>query len=334
MKKLNKILIPIAIVIAGLFIAGAVIYSTQDGFEFTSKKTEVLSSQEVAEKAISYINNNLLTGGTTATLLSVDEEGGLYKVRLKVGEREYNSYATKDGRFFFPEGFDLTAQSQTPGQTQGGTATTQGVSKSDKPDVKLFVMSYCPFGLQAQKMFLPVYNLLKDKAEMGVYFVNYIMHEKKEIDENLIQYCIQKEEKDKYYTYLNCFVKDGNSEKCLNEANIDKNKLNTCISETDQEYKVTQNYNDENSWLNGRFPKFDVHSDLNVEYGVQGSPTVVINNQQVEVSPRSPEKFKEVICQAFNSPPAECSQTLSNSAFNPGFGEGTNPSTGGGGCGQ
>lgn len=55
-------------------------------------------------------------------------------------------------------------------------------------------MSYCPYGLQAEKMFLPVYDLLKNKAEMGIYFVNYIMHDKKEIDENLREYCIQKEQ--------------------------------------------------------------------------------------------------------------------------------------------
>jgi len=159
------------------------------------------------------------------------------------------------------------------------------------------------------------------------------MHEKKEIDENLRQYCIQKEEKEKYYDYLSCFVKAGEFEKCLNEAKIDKEKMNSCISETDKEYKITQLYNDKSTWLSGRYPRFDVHTDLNEKYGVQGSPTVVINDKVVEVSSRSPEKFKEVICQAFNSPPEECSQTLSNTTFSPGFGLETGTSSGGG-CGQ
>ncbi|GAH99530.1 unnamed protein product [marine sediment metagenome] len=186
-KGFVKNLIPISIVIAGLLIAGAFIYTNQ-GKEITSG--EGLSSQEIAEKAINYINENILAEGSTASLLDVTEEGDIYKIQLKVGEREYESYATKDGKLLFPEGYNLES-SPASAQEEGSEATGE-ISKQDTPDVKVFVMSYCPYGLQAQKMFLPVYDLLKDEAEMGIYFVNYIMHEKKEIDENLRQYCIQK----------------------------------------------------------------------------------------------------------------------------------------------
>jgi hypothetical protein len=69
-------------------------------------------------------------------------------------------------------------------------------------------MSYCPFGTQAEKGILPVVNLLKDKIDFKVKFVNYAMHGKKEIDENNLQYCIQKEEPNKYNSYLTCFLKE------------------------------------------------------------------------------------------------------------------------------
>jgi hypothetical protein len=206
------------------------------------------------------------------------------------------------------------------------------VEKKDTPDVKLFIMSYCPYGLQAQKMFLPVYDLLKDKANMGIYFVNYAMHEKKEIDENLNQYCIQKNEKEKFSNYLSCFVQSGDSAKCLSQAGIDQTKLSSCISETDAQYKIYSQYNDKSTWLNGNFPKFDVNTDLNDKYGVQGSPTIVINDKIVNVSPRSPEKFKEAVCNAFNTAPAECSQTLSGDAAATGIGGGTDTSGSNGGC--
>ena len=325
LKDLNK-LIPILILVAGISIFGTYFYLTR----IKTPQEKFLSPQEAAQNAINYINENLLQKGVTASLADVVEENGLYKIRLKVGEKEFISYVTKDGKILFPEeGIDLEkkiAKEETP-------TSTQEIQKTDKPDVKLFVMAYCPYGLQMEKAYLPVYNLLKEKADMGIYFVNYIMHEKKEIDENLRQYCIQKEEKEKYYDYLSCFVKAGEFEKCLNEAKIDKEKMNSCISETDKEYKITQLYNDKSTWLSGRYPRFDVHTDLNEKYGVQGSPTVVINDKVVEVSSRSPEKFKEVICQAFNSPPEECSQTLSNTTFSPGFGLETGTSSGGG-CGQ
>ena len=332
LKNMQKLLIPISIIIAGILIAGAFVYINQAKIKTPISK-EGLSPQQIAEKAINYINANkdTLTGGSTASLLNVVEEESVYKIHLEVGGSEYDSYVTKDGKYLFPGGYNLeeTTKEEAPEEEE---AVSPETPKRDTPDVKLFVMSYCPYGLQAQKMFLPVYDLLKNEAEMGVYFVNYIMHEKKEIDENLRQYCIQVEEKEKYSDYLNCFVKDGNFEKCLSEANIDKAKLGTCISNTDNTYNITNQYNDKSTWLNGNFPKFDIHTDLNEKYGVRGSPTVVINDKVIEVSPRSPEKFKETVCQSFNSPPSECSQTLSNTAFSPGFGLETGSSSGGGQC--
>jgi hypothetical protein len=323
MVEKTKILIPIAIIIAGILIAGAVIYTNRG--KISQKFPEVLSSQVAAEKAIDFINKNLLQQGTTASLVSVIEENGLYKLKLKIGDKEYISYVSKDGKLLFPnEGVSLEEKPIA----QEEKKTAQEIEKRDRPDVKLFVMSYCPYGLQMEKAYLPVYNLLKDKAEMGVYFVDYIMHEKKEIDENLRQYCIQKDQREKYSNYLGCFVKDGDFEKCLFETGVDKDKMNSCISQTDQTFKITQSYNDKSTWLNGNFPKFDIYADLNEKYGVQGSPTVVINDVVANVE-RSPEKFKEAVCQAFNTPPAECSQKLPEEATSPGFGLNTGSSSSG-----
>lgn len=286
------------------------------------------SSDKIAKAAVTYINGNLLTNGMTASLVeSSKEENGLYKIKFKIGEQEFDSYISEDGKFLFPQGFDMEEKQEN---NQNQEQANQDIPKKERPDVKLFIMSYCPFGLQAEKMYLPVYDLLKDKADIGIYFVNYAMHDKKEIDENLRQYCIQEEQKEKYYSYLSCFVKEDNFEKCLGEAKIDKTKLNSCVSKTDSEFKITQQYNDKDSWLSGKFPKFDVHADLNEKYEVKGSPTVVINDKVVSVNPRSPEKFKEAICNAFDKAPSECSEILSNEAASSSFGD--SGSSGSGSC--
>jgi hypothetical protein len=47
---------------------------------------------------------------------------------------------------------------------------------------------------------------LSKVADINVKFVQYVMHEQKEADENVVQYCIQKNQKDKYVKYLNCFL--------------------------------------------------------------------------------------------------------------------------------
>ncbi len=300
-----------------------------DGFKkIPSFGSENFSSQEAGEKALNYINHNLLQGAT-ADLIAIEEERDLYKIKLKIGDQDFDSYITKDGKFLFPQGINLDEKITENPEGDNQENQSQEISKRDKPDLKLFAMSYCPFGLQAEKAFLPVYDLLKEKADMGIYFVDYAMHGKKEIDENLRQYCVQKEEKEKYSAYLNCFVKEDNFTKCLDEAKIDKTKLNSCISATDEEYSITAQYNDKDSWLNGRYPEFDVHGDLNEKYEVRGSPTFIINDKVVNINPRSPENLKKIVCQSFTTAPPGCSQTLSNDVASTGFGGGTSPSSSG-----
>ncbi len=294
----------------------------------------LVSAEEAAVEAVKYINANVLDAGMTASLVDVVTDGETYKFRIRIEDQEYTSYISKDGRYLFPNAYDMTTELTQP-VAGDDPSQVQEVVKAEKPDVKVFIMTYCPFGLQAQKMFLPVYDLLKDKADIGIYFVDYIMHEMPEIEENLRQYCIIKDQNEKYYDYLTCFVKDGSYDdnsifqSCLDEAKIDEKKLETCIASTDQEYKITELYNDKSTWLSGSYPIFNIHADLNDQYGVGGSPAVIINGVEVGISSRSPENFKNVVCEAFDSAPEECSQTLSDVAFTAGFGLAEGVSTGG-----
>jgi len=319
----------VAVIIVATVIAGALIY-------FSSQKEGLPLA---VEKAMDYITEAGKREGETVSLISWEKGNGFYKLNFKIGKKEYQSFVSEDGKYLFPYAIDLISEIA---KEESQTSVSQ-IEKRDRPEVKLFVMSYCPYGLQMEKAYLPVHALLKGKVDFGIYFVDYIMHGKKELEENLRQYCIQKEEKQKYDNYLSCFIKEGSYEKanifekCLAKAKIDEEKLENCLLETDREYKISSLYQDKSSWLNGRYPKFNVQSDLNEKYGVKGSPTLVINDSVIVQNPqycpqgnikclvvsdfdRSPEKFKEVICQSFQSSPAECTQTLSKEVFSPGFG--------------
>ena len=319
----NIIILVVAVLILG---GGALFYFTQNkGNQGQNNQTQQwLSDQEAAEKAITFLNENLLQEGREASLIAVVEESGMYKFTFTVTDdtNEYSLYITKDGKFLFADPLDLE-----PDTSQAGAETE--VETSDKPDVKLFVMSYCPYGLQAEKMYIPVYNLLGAKADMGIYFVDYIMHDKIEIDENLRQYCIQKEEIEKYSAYLSCFVKSGDYEECYTETGINTAVIDNCYFDTDVEFNITSLYNNQETWLGGAYPQFNIHQDLNEQYGIQGSPTIVINDAIASLSTRSPEAFKELVCSAFNNPPEECSQTLSTEVASTGFGGGTGSDSGG-----
>jgi len=193
-------------------------------------------------------------------------------------------------------------------------------NKSDKPKVELFVMSYCPFGTQAEKGILWAVNTLKDKIDFDVKFVNYAMHGKKEIDENNLQYCIQKTEPSKYNAYLTCFLKAWNSQECIKQAKLDMKKENACIENVKKQFKTEENFNNKASWISGQFPKYIVYDELNKKYGVQGSPTLVINGVKVQPANRSPQAYLQIICSAFTNPPAECQKQISNQAYDPMWG--------------
>jgi protein-disulfide isomerase len=217
---------------------------------------------------------------------------------------------------------DTGAQQQVP----------TNIPKSDKPKVELFVMSNCPYGLQMEKAYVPAYDLLKNKADMTVKFVSYIMHGKDELDENTRQYCAQEQDRDKYYAYLKCYASSQDSAGYMKLSGLNESKINSCVDKTNKKFAILDKYNDQTTWLSGRYPLYPIHEDLNNKYGVQGSPTLVINGVQVE-SGRTPEAIKSTICAAFNNPPSECSQTLALASPQPGFGTGTTQETVAAGCG-
>jgi protein-disulfide isomerase len=289
--------------------------------------TQSLSGQQVGEKVINYINQNLVQTGTKASLVSVKDMGSFYEIVTSYQGSQISVYASKDGTYLFLQAYNMTKSIQaetTQEQPQ------QEVPKTDRPEARVFVMSYCPYGLQFLKAYIPVIELLGNKADLYVNFVDYAMHGKKEVDENTRMYCIQKEQRDKFTSYLRCFVQSGDADKCIAEAKVDKTKLDACIQATDNQFNITGLYNDQSKWV-GNFPPYPIDSKLNDRYGVRGSPTFVLNGVEVSVN-RAAESIKQAICSAFKVQPAECSQNLSTQTESPGIGpigSGSQASSGG-----
>ncbi|MDP1538881.1 MAG: hypothetical protein Q8M00_02515 [bacterium] len=102
LEKDNKITIPLSIIVAGIIVAAAFIFVNQEKIKGLTVKE--LPAELVAEEAINYINDNLLAEGISVSLVDVSDAGSVYKIRLKIGEQEYESYVSKDGVFLFPEG--------------------------------------------------------------------------------------------------------------------------------------------------------------------------------------------------------------------------------------
>lgn len=288
------------------------------------KISKVLTPEEAKAKAADFINKNLIQPGSEVTITEVTEEDGLYKIKVKLATgEEIDSYLSKDGNRFYPQVYDIAEiEGEGEGEGNGSTgadAPVTEVPQNDKPSVEVFVMSHCPYGTQIEKGILPVVNTLKDKIDFQVKFCDYAMHGKQELDEELNQYCIQSEQTDKYLSYLTCFLAEGKGADCLQSQGIDQNKLKACVAKTDSKYKVTESYNDQSTWLSGQYPIFNVFADDNTKYGVQGSPTLIINGVEASAG-RDASSLLKAVCAGFNNQPAECSTELSATAPSAGFG--------------
>lgn len=328
-------------IIAGILLIGLIASIVTSGFKFSTTKESTikentikeLTPAEVTKKATDYINANVLKGQGTAKIDSITEANGMYAVKLNVNGQSYDSYVSKDGQFLFPSALNLNEApaAQTPTQT---TPAPTNMAKSDKPKVEVFVMSHCPYGTQIEKGVLPVAKLLGDKINFEIKWVYYAMHGEKEVNEQLKQYCIQRDFNDKYFAYLSAFLEAGDSAKSSTTAGITDSDLSACIKETDAKFKITETLNDPNKagWV-GQFPPMNIHLTENKAYGVQGSPTLVINGAQVQAG-RDAKSLLAAICNAFNTKPAECNTDMT-SYGNPGagFGYGTQGSASAAGCG-
>lgn len=282
------------------------------------------STSVSAETAGQNVLDFALSQGAQAELVSTSDDGSLYEVVLSIEGQEVPVYVTKDGKTLVPQPIPLTTSDDTSKTNTPSTPTPTNIPKAEKPIVEAFVMSHCPYGTQIEKGLIPVVNALGDTIDFKIKFVYYAMHPTYgEVEEQLRQYCIQEEQNDKYIDYLTCFLgKTGTAEdaqSCLEETGVDTAALATCEATTDEEYNVMANLENKDSWLNGRFPLFDINKEDNEKYSVGGSPTLVINGVTAQAG-RDSISLLAAICASFENAPEECNTEFEAVSPSPGFG--------------
>ncbi len=309
MLQLSKNTILIGIAALAILVTGVLIYANQNPGQFSFLGFG-LSNDALAKKGIDYLNKNVLSSDSPASLVTVSEESGLVKIKLKIGSSEYDSYITKDGKLLFPQAFIMEAEEESQNNETASAQTCESLPKSDKPALEAYIVSMCPFGIQMQRMMA---EAVKETPELADYaFVRYIgavsgntitsMHGEEEAKENLRQICVRDEQRSKYWKYISCYMKVGDASGCEKSAGIDSAKLNGCISDANRGVA---------------YAKEDF--DLADKYGAQGSPTLVLAGTTVEEfdsngSPnfggRSADEIRQVVCCGANNQPGFCSTKL------------------------
>ena len=261
----------------------------------------VISAEEAGEKLLDFANNQ----GANAELVNTTDDGTIYTIVLSIEGQEFPLYVTRDGKKFTQQ---LTPLETQEAPTRPTAPAPEEIPKSDKPEVELYVWAYCPYGVQAQGPLAEVAELLGDSADLKIV-PYHDGHGPYETQQNQIQSCIQKLDATNYWAYASKFVTDiypkcgasrdiqcneDESVKLMKSLGIDSDAVMSCV-ETEGDALFTA-------------AKTQAQSN-----GVTGSPTLTINGVKANVA-RDAESYKTAICDAFNTAPEACSETLAASA--------------------
>src|SRR3989344_292825 len=97
--------------LTGIALVLLVLSLFTQGFNFSEKDTltgaTTVGLPEAEQKVLEYVNTQLLEFPFQAEVQSSEELDALYKVTLAVAGQTVDSYLTKDGTLFFPQGLDM-----------------------------------------------------------------------------------------------------------------------------------------------------------------------------------------------------------------------------------
>jgi len=253
-----------------------------------------ISADDAGESLINYLNS---VGYSGFEIKDINKIGDLYEINTLYEEEAVPFYVTKTGYIIGNSLISILNKKEEPVE-----AESQEIPKSDKPVVGLYIWSYCPYGVTALGPFAQVESLLEDYADFKVYLY-YAGHGDFEVQQNKIQACMQDLGENSYWAYaekfatqiygkcsgdIDCDLKE--SVALMKSLGIDSDKVLACV-QSDGESLLEEHYNSAK------------------DFGVTGSPSLVVNGVKVSVS-RTAEAYKDAICSAFNNAPEECGQTL------------------------
>lgn len=307
-KKNTKgaFILPVAILIIGL--VGGIAIGT-GGFQNLRDLVSGKNTEKIAQKTIDYINTQL-GEGMQAELQEVSEAHGVYEVKFTIQDQETMAYTTKDGSLIFPSAIDTTATSTQPEREESAQAE---IPKTEKPEVELFVMSFCPYGNRAENTIKPVYELLGDKVDWKIHYIVseqggniQSLHGQIEVDQDARELCVLKNQGlaswFDFATYVNqnCGSKGECWEDGAKEVGLDLTTITSCADNQGTEMLTEE-------------------AAISKEKGASGSPTLLINGVKSRAVYQygNSEAYKKEICSGFEAPPEECNETLAQSSGNP-----------------
>jgi hypothetical protein len=277
----------------------------------SSSQETIVPIQQCAENTISYVNTYLVQPGTEVSLLATREINGLYEMKASYQSQEITLYSSRDCSLLFTSGvINMKAAQPTP-------VPTKAPVKTARPTVDLYVMSFCPYGTQAMTVMRPVSDLLGEKADIRVRYITTVygttienvdsMHGISEAKEDLYQVCVLKEENQHYWEYVRLF-----NEQCypLWQNSI---RLENCRANVTAVLGIDTASVEACTAGSDGIALLRADSEDSGKNNAGGSPTLLINGVEYRGA-RTPEAYKQAICNSFDEAPAECNTVLSSTS--------------------
>lgn len=268
---------------------------------------------------------------TTLRYISAEDLGGLVLLTYETSDSSpLKIHTTKDYKYLIPNVVpteDIKKSVEDAIQELASVQEKQmnETPKSDKPEVKLFIMSFCPYGNVAEQAFNPVVDTLVDAFTLEPVYIIYDETVNPSYNAQNTKYCMVDEQN---VTYCSLH---GINELMQGVREIAVYKLYGVgiwadyVDTVDQQCSLQ---NIENCWKTvGEGMNLSV-SDIEAYYNEHlyeiladqkektfsskkfGSPSIIINGKDYSGG-RTSEAFKTAICNAFITLPEACNVTLS-----------------------
>ncbi len=206
------------------------------------------------------------------------------------------------------------------------------LNPKDKPIVSYFVMSFCPYGNIAENALYEVHKLFKDSVVFKPFYIIYHGSAADVSRYNNLQECIKKDNEDYYYCSMHGLneLKQDIREMCVLEHygidtywdfvyDVNKkcilNNVETCWKDVAKDLgintdEVEKCFNEE------KFKLMDKNNIVLDATGYSASPTVVINGKEYN-GQRTPEAYKQFICETSNVSLSQCQVALNSTQQGP-----------------
>ncbi|MBI5798294.1 DsbA family protein [Candidatus Woesearchaeota archaeon] len=259
-------------------------------------------SSGAVDRAVSFVNEELLADVAVAELVSSSMENGFYKIELKLvpldarlGEpKNATIYVSKDGNILFPTAVDISTFSSSSATTSTGqvsntsTSTSAAVNNAGNvignPNASLSIIEFGDYQCPACGAAHPtITTLLADyDGKVNLIFKNYPITSKHEFAQKASEAAECAGVQGEFEAYYNTLYENqlaltiDDLKKYASDLGLDRSAFDNCLDSGAMAEKVAADQ------LEG------------INAGVSGTPTFFIGEQKI-IGPEKLETFKAAI---------------------------------------